>query len=203
MAMPVQGLSHRLRGPALPPLSASDTTPHFAVIVMGVSGCGKSTLGSLLGTALDAPFLEGDDFHAPEAVAKMRAGQALTDDDRWPWLDRIGVAANAAITDRGRTVIACSALRAAYRARLRAAIAAPVRFLLLENSRGNGVDVREGHRVVEVLFDGNRTTGVRFRSGEGALSTVHADWVVDASGQGGLLSRELDLRRWDPFFQNL
>ena len=75
--------------------------------------------------------------------------------------------------------------------------------LLLENSRGNGVDVREGHRVVEVLFDGNRATGVRFRSGDGALSTIHADWVVDASGQGGFLSRELDLRRWDPFFQNL
>ncbi|MCH8350346.1 MAG: tryptophan 7-halogenase [Chloroflexi bacterium] len=75
--------------------------------------------------------------------------------------------------------------------------------LLLENSRSNGVDVREGHRVVEVLFDGAKATGVRYGSGNGALSTVHAEMVVDASGQGGLLARELDLRRWDPFFQNL
>ena len=179
MAMPVQGLSHRLRGPALPPLSASDTTPHFAVIVMGVSGCGKSTLGSLLGTALDAPFLEGDDFHAPEAVAKMRAGQALTDDDRWPWLDRIGVAANAAITDRGRTVIACSALRAAYRARLRAAIAAPVRFILLENSRERllaRLAARADHYMPTSLLDSQLATLERPDEDEGAMIlTTDAD----------------------------
>jgi gluconokinase len=179
MAMPVQGLSHRLRGPALPPLSASDTTPHFAVIVMGVSGCGKSTLGSLLGTALDASFLEGDDFHAPEAVAKMRAGQALTDDDRWPWLDRIGVAANAAITDRGRTVIACSALRAAYRARLRAAIAAPVRFILLENSRERllaRLAARADHYMPTSLLDSQLATLERPDEDEGAMIlTTDAD----------------------------
>ncbi|EAT10313.1 gluconokinase [Sphingobium sp. 10 DY56-G10] len=179
MAMPVQGLSHRLRGPALPPLSASDTAPHFAVIVMGVSGCGKSTLGSLLGTALDAPFLEGDDFHAPEAVAKMRAGQALTDDDRWPWLDRIGVAANAAITDRGRTVIACSALRAAYRARLRAAIAAPVRFILLENSRERllaRLAARADHYMPTSLLDSQLATLERPDEDEGAMIlTTDAD----------------------------
>ncbi len=163
----------------MPPLSASDTTPHFAVIVMGVSGCGKSTLGSLLGTALDAPFLEGDDFHAPEAVAKMRAGQALTDDDRWPWLDRIGVAANAAITDRGRTVIACSALRAAYRARLRAAIAAPVRFILLENSRERllaRLAARADHYMPTSLLDSQLATLERPDEDEGAMIlTTDAD----------------------------
>ena len=163
----------------MPPLSASDTTPHFAVIVMGVSGCGKSTLGSLLGTALDAPFLEGDDFHAPEAVAKMRAGQALTDDDRWPWLDRIGVAANAAITDRGRTVIACSALRAAYRARLRAAMAAPVRFILLENSRERllaRLAVRADHYMPTSLLDSQLATLERPDEDEGAMIlTTDAD----------------------------
>src|SRR3569833_3460859 len=70
----------------------------LAVIVMGVSGSGKSTLGVALATAIGCPFLEGDDFHAPESVEKMRAGIPLTDEDRWPWLDRLGFV----MTDAGR-----------------------------------------------------------------------------------------------------
>lgn len=172
MAKPVQGLSHRLRGPALSPLPDPAATPNFAAIVMGVSGCGKSTLGSLLGAALDAPFLEGDDFHAPEAVAKMRAGCPLTDEDRWPWLDRIGLAANAAVATHGRTVIACSALRAAYRARLRAAIAAPVRFILLENSRERllaRLKSRANHYMPTSLLDSQLATLERPGQDEDAM----------------------------------
>ena len=75
--------------------------------------------------------------------------------------------------------------------------------LLLQNSRSHGVDVREGHQVVGVLFEGSRASGVRYRTDDGNLGTIRASFVVDASGQGGLLARELDLRRWDPFFQNL
>jgi len=75
--------------------------------------------------------------------------------------------------------------------------------ILLENSRARGVDVREGHRVLEVLFDGGRATGVRYHDGDGAESTVRARFVVDASGQNALLGHALDLRRWDPFFRNL
>src|ERR1700742_2239337 len=69
----------------------------MAIIVMGVSGSGKSTLGLALAAQLDCPFLEGDDFHAPESVAKMRAGIPLTDADRWPWLDRLGGAVAAPV----------------------------------------------------------------------------------------------------------
>ena len=75
--------------------------------------------------------------------------------------------------------------------------------LLLENSRAAGVDVREGHRVSEVLFDGGKVTGVRFQTEDASRRTALASFVVDASGQGGLLAHQLRLRQWDPFFHNL
>ncbi len=75
--------------------------------------------------------------------------------------------------------------------------------ILLENSRRHGVDVREGHRVVEVIFESGKAAGVRFQDEEGALHTVGAAFVVDASGQGGVLAAKLGLRNWDPFFRNL
>lgn len=104
----------------------------LAVIVMGVSGSGKSTLGAALATAIGCPFLEGDDFHAPESVEKMRAGIPLTDADRWPWLDRLGAAIGSRVANGAIAVAACSALKRAYRDRLRQAIAAPVGFVLMD-----------------------------------------------------------------------
>ena len=99
---------------------------------MGVSGCGKSTLGALLAGALDYPFLEGDAFHDASAVAKMRAGQPLADEDRWPWLDRLGAAIGETLAAQGGVVAACSALKRGYRERLREAIGASTRFILLD-----------------------------------------------------------------------
>jgi gluconokinase len=99
---------------------------------MGVSGSGKSTLGVALAAAIGCPFLEGDDFHAPEAVEKMRAGIPLTDDDRWPWLDRLGSALGSEVARNKIAVAACSALKKAYRDRLRQAIPAPVGFVLMD-----------------------------------------------------------------------
>jgi gluconokinase len=106
-----------------------------AIVIMGVSGSGKSTLASLLAAKLDCSFFEGDDFHSAANVAKMRGGEPLTDADRWPWLDRIGAAVAAAVKEEGQAVAACSALRRRYRDRLRAAIGAPVAFILLEVGR--------------------------------------------------------------------
>ena len=75
--------------------------------------------------------------------------------------------------------------------------------LLLENSRASGVEAREGHQIVEVLYEEERVVGVRYRSDAGEDGTARARFVVDASGQAALLGRRLDLRRWDPFFRNL
>lgn len=88
-----------------------------AVLVMGVAGSGKTTLSQALAGFLVRPFVEGDDLHDGSARAKMAAGEPLTDVDRAPWLDRI-----AARLARGDgPVVACSALKRAYRDRLRQA----------------------------------------------------------------------------------
>ena len=91
-----------------------------AIIVMGVSGSGKSTIGALLAEALGWPFADADGFHPAANVAKMAAGQPLTDADRGPWLDAIAAHIGASRTAEQPVVVACSALRRAYRERLRA-----------------------------------------------------------------------------------
>jgi gluconokinase len=89
------------------------------VVVMGVSGTGKSTVGELLANALEVPYAEADAFHPQANIAKMRSGTPLDDGDREPWLDAIGAWA-AGRAGRGG-VVSCSALKRAYRDRLRAA----------------------------------------------------------------------------------
>jgi carbohydrate kinase (thermoresistant glucokinase family) len=101
------------------------------LIVMGVSGCGKSTMATALGERLGLEVVDGDDLHLPESVAKMRSGIALDDADRWPWLDRIG-AYLSQHHPQGR-VVACSALKRAYRDRIREQ-AGPVCFVFLNGS---------------------------------------------------------------------
>jgi gluconokinase len=103
----------------------------IALVVMGVSGSGKSTVGAAIASALGLHFIDGDSLHTPVSVAKMQAGTPLQDQDRWPWLDRIGARlADAALWPRG-VVIACSALKRAYRDRIRSA-APGVRFVFLD-----------------------------------------------------------------------
>jgi len=128
---------------------------------MGVSGSGKSTLGALLAGKLDCPFLEGDHFHDARAVAKMSAGQPLDDDDRWPWLDRLGLAVGETLASRGRVVAACSALRRSYRERLRRAIGVPTRFVLLDAGHDEllrRLTLRSGHYMPASLLDSQLAT---------------------------------------------
>jgi gluconokinase len=84
------------------------------VLVMGVAGVGKTTIGEALARALAARFIDADDYHPPENVAKMKAGVPLGDEDRWPWLQRL----NGILKDEQKAVLACSALKETYRRRL-------------------------------------------------------------------------------------
>ena len=103
----------------------------MSLVVMGVCGSGKTTVGQLLAQSLGWPFIEGDRLHPPENVARMSAGLALSDDDRWPWLDAIAAAIAAEQKRGSEAVAACSALKYAYRERLRAA-AGPLVFVHLD-----------------------------------------------------------------------
>jgi gluconokinase len=99
------------------------------VVLMGVSGSGKTTIGLALADALGWPFYDADDFHPPENVAKMAAGIPLTDEDRWPWLARLADEMRRAHEAHGNAILACSALKQAYRDVL--ATAGDVRFVYL------------------------------------------------------------------------
>ena len=86
-----------------------------SLIVMGVSGSGKSTIAASLAKRLDWTFEDGDRFHPASNVAKMAAGHPLTDEDRWPWLQAIADEIDRVCAAGGHVVIACSALKRAYR----------------------------------------------------------------------------------------
>jgi gluconokinase len=100
------------------------------LVVMGVSGVGKTTVGMALAGALGWQYIEGDAFHPDANRRKMASGVALTDEDRWPWLDTLVEELDAG---EGSAVLACSALKLRYRDRLRAS-RLPVRFVWLRGS---------------------------------------------------------------------
>ena len=104
-----------------------------ALVVMGVSGSGKTTVADLLAKELGWPFVEGDRLHPPANVEKMRQGIPLTDADRAPWLDRIGEELKIWAAEGRSGVLTCSALKRAYRDRIRSA-RPDVRFIYLKGS---------------------------------------------------------------------
>ncbi len=122
------------------------------LVIMGVSGCGKSSVGAGLAARLGLNYRDGDDLHPPENVAKMRAGMPLTDADRWPWLDRVGqvLLADAPV------IVGCSALKRAYRDRIRTAAGGPVTFVHLAGSQeviAARMALRQGHYMPLSLLD--------------------------------------------------
>lgn len=90
----------------------------MVVIIMGVSGSGKSTVGRALARAIGGRFHDGDDFHPPANVAKMKSGRPLTENDRAPWLAALRTAVDGWLTQPGVDVLACSALKRSHRRQL-------------------------------------------------------------------------------------
>ena len=155
---------------------------------MGVSGCGKSTLGSYIAGKVERPFLEGDEFHSARSIAKMSAGRPLCDDDRWPWLDRLGKAIGSAVTTQGFAIGACSALKRSYRERLRAAAKTPLLFVLLEADRAElekRLARRPGHFMPAKLLDSQLAALERPDPAEAAI-VFHAYRPVDQLASSAL-----------------
>ena len=147
---------------------------------MGVSGSGKTTAGKRLAEALGGEFIEGDALHTDEARAKMGSGRPLDDDDRWPWLDRIAAALNEARTRRG-AVAACSALKRAYRDRLRSAVGPSLRFVYLEATADQmraRVAGRKDHYMPASLVD-SQFAALEPLDGEGDVVATPADADLD------------------------
>ena len=127
----------------------------MVIVLMGVSGAGKTTVGQLLAAALDAEFAEGDAYHPPKNIEKMRRGIPLDDTDRWPWLEILSAQIDRWLAAGRPVVLACSALKQRYRDVL--AKGRPgVRFVHLEGDKALirlRLDRRRGHYMPAVLLD--------------------------------------------------
>jgi gluconokinase len=128
-----------------------------AVVVMGVSSCGKTTLGEALAQALGAHFVEGDKLHPPENIKKMSTGQPLNDQDRWPWLTKVG----ETLQGTQGIIASCSSLKKTYRDLVRATAGRPVHFIHLHGSRellAARIAARKNHFMPPTLLDSQLAT---------------------------------------------
>lgn len=129
------------------------------IFVIGVAGCGKTTVGHAVAERLGYAFIDADDLHPPENVAKMAGGTPLTDDDRWPWLTAVAKAAAAHAA--GGVVCACSALKRSYRRHLLTEAGQPICFVLLHGPRAlleERLGHRYGHFMKPVMLDSQLAT---------------------------------------------
>lgn len=125
------------------------------IVVMGVASSGKTTIAASLAKELRWPFRDADSFHPPANVAKMSAGIALDDADRWPWLDAIVAWMNERHDAGENAVVTCSALKRGYRDRLRTA-RAPIRLVHLSGSKAllaARIAARTAHFMPAALLD--------------------------------------------------
>lgn len=159
------------------------------LVVMGVSGSGKSTVAAVLAGRLGWPFEEGDDLHPKANVDKMAAGHPLDDDDRWPWLRLIRGWIDERLDAGESGIVACSALKHAYRDVLRRD---GVVFVLLDGAREDiaaRLAKRQGHFMPPTLLDSQFADLERPGDDENAIvvdlgrpAAVQAGEVVDTLG---------------------
>ena len=150
-----------------------------AIIVMGVSGCGKSSVASLLSEALDYRFIEGDELHPQANIDKMTQGIPLQDEDRWPWLDRIGAELEKAKDES--VIVTCSALKRVYRDRLRKAAGHSVAFVFLDGTEAlltERMGKRKGHFMPLGLLKTQLDT-LEVPTGEDGVVTVDIDNTLE------------------------
>lgn len=147
--------------------------PLRIVVVVGVSSAGKTVIGRELASRLGAPFLDGDDFHPQANKDKMRSGIALTDEDRWPWLDRLASALVASAQTSSLAIGACSALKRAYRDRLKLVADEPIQFVFLAGTpdviKGR-IEARTHEYMPASLLDNQFATLEPPQADEGALT---------------------------------
>lgn len=144
---------------------------------MGVAGCGKSAVGQRIAQALHLPLIEGDEFHPPSNIEKMRQGRPLADEDRAGWLDRLGQELQR---HPDGAVLTCSALKRSYRDRLRQA-APGLRFVHLALSQEQAlrrVAARDGHFYPPSLV-ASQFEALQDPSGEAGVLAVDADLPLD------------------------
>lgn len=157
-----------------------------AIVLMGVCGCGKTEIGKRVAAELGWTFHDGDDFHPPANVEKMRSGRPLDDEDRWPWLDTLAGLLRAAAADGRGVVIGCSALARRYRVRL----GLPDPEILLVHLDGAADTIRKrleqraGHFMPTTLLDSQLATLERPAAAEGAV-------VVDVAATPDAIARRI------------
>jgi gluconokinase len=168
----------------------SEVSGPRAVVVMGVSGSGKTSIAEAIAGRLVLHFVEGDALHPVANVEKMSHGIPLTDDDRMPWLDRIGAEITAAFERGEGIVVSCSALKRVYRDRLRREAGGSLAFVYLEGSRElltKRMGERKGHFMPTSLLESQLQT-LQAPTGEPGVVTVDIDdsidGIVDAAVQG-------------------
>ena len=152
-----------------------------AIIVMGVSGTGNSTVGEALAKNLNAKFIDGDDLHPRANIQKMARREPLNDTDRQPWLERISDAVFSLEHKNECGVIVCSALKKAYRDRIRHGNQQLV-FVFLDGSRElimARMQARKGHFMKPAMLDSQFAALERPQPDEVDILTVSIDTDID------------------------
>ncbi len=144
----------------MPPTASKTDRASDIIVFMGVCGCGKSAVAQAFAQRSGWNYLDADEYHPPENVSKMASGEALTDADRAPWLERLNALLIAARSEKRRTALACSALKKSYRDLLRAN-GLEIQFVFLDGSRElllSRLGERSDHFMPSTLLDSQLQT---------------------------------------------